>query len=169
MPSVTYPEPGFKPSHLATEAKLIVTMLPSPLHGRSCIYLLNKQEFFLSPSILKSIDTLHFLPFMKLIYVCESCLGIFSYGCVLLANTLKFWSHVVTYEHLDQDMHPSRSTNWLPQPREWMSLDMSTCRFVLLNMLSFHSLSSLFLSCCQSFSCLRSELAQAITLVEYDF
>lgn len=73
LPSVTYPEAGFKPSHLATEAKLIVTTLPSPLHGRSRIYLLNKQEFFLSPSIFKSIDTLHFLPFMKLIYICESC------------------------------------------------------------------------------------------------
>ena len=83
------PEPGFKPSHLATEAKPIVTMLPSPLHGRSRIYLLNKQEFFLSPSIFKSIDTLHFLPLMKLIYVCESCSWYLSYGCVLLANTLK--------------------------------------------------------------------------------
>ena len=63
---------------------------------------------------------------MKLMCILNPNLCIFSYGCILSANTLKFWSHVITYKYLSQDLFPSWFTNCLPQPREWMSLDIST-------------------------------------------
>lgn len=85
-------------------------------------------------------------------------LGILSYDCVLPANALQFWSHATNYKHLDQELHPSWSISWLPQPRHWTSFDTSTYRLVLLDVTSFLSLYSLFLPCCQSFSPLRSEL-----------
>lgn len=90
-------------------------------------------------------------------------LFIFSYGCILSANTLKFWSRVITYKYLSQDPFPSWFTNCLPQPREWMSghkhINIGSDTHAQL------SLSSLLPSGCQSFSCLRSELAQAVTPV----